>query len=276
MHIWHSVVLGIIEGVSEFLPISSTGHLILAGDLLRLPADAFSKSFDIIIQLGAIASVVVLYWRKLWNMTTIKKLIVGFIPTGIIGLLLYKIAKTYFLGNTSLVLWMLFLGGVALIVLELWQQKKGSGGSGAFGQRMQDGAQMDRDSGPNSTYGISYVQAAVIGLFQAVAIIPGVSRSAATIFGGLLLGLKRSTIVEFSFLLAVPTMLAASGLDLVKNYSSFSRDQFGVLAVGFVTSFLVALVSIKFLLRYIKRHNFIPFGVYRIFIAIVFAAYLYF
>jgi undecaprenyl-diphosphatase len=141
---------------------------------------------------------------------------------------------------------------------------------------MQDGTQMGRDSGLDGAYGISYGQAALIGVFQAIAVIPGVSRSAATIFGGLLLGLKRSTIVEFSFLLAVPTMLAASGLDLVKNYSSFSSDQFGALVVGFVTSFIVALISIKFLLSYIKRNNFIPFGIYRIFIAIIFAAYLYF
>lgn len=275
--------MGIVEGVTEFLPVSSTGHLILAGDLLKIPASAFSKSFDIIIQLGAIASVVVLYWHKLWNVTTIKKLVVGFIPTGIIGLLLYKFVKTYFLGNTALVLWSLFIGGVVLILLELWQNRKSNKGNikggdalGRFGQRMQDGAQMDRDSGLDGAYGISYGQAALIGVFQAIAVIPGVSRSAATIFGGLLLGLKRSTIVEFSFLLAVPTMLAASGLDLVKNYSYFSSDQFGALVVGFVTSFIVALISIKFLLSYIKRNNFIPFGIYRIFIAIIFAAYLFF
>lgn len=281
MQIWHSIVLGIVEGVTEFLPISSTGHLILAGDLLSLPANTFSKSFDIIIQLGAIASVVLLYWKKLWNITTIKKLIVGFIPTGVIGLLLYKFVKTYLLGNTSLVLWSLLIGGIALIALELWQKRKGNTkGSGAFGERIQeriqDGAQMDRDSGLDGAYGISYKQAATVGLFQAMAVVPGVSRSAATIFGGLLLGIKRVTIVEFSFLLAVPTMLAASGLDLVKNYSSFSSDQFGVLAVGFVTSFIVALITIKFLLSYIKRNNFIPFGIYRIFLAIIFAAYLYF
>ena len=109
-----------------------------------------------------------------------------------------------------------------------------------------------------------------MGLCQSVAIIPGVSRSAATIIGGLLVGLKRATIVEFSFLLAVPTMLAASGLDLVKNYDSFSVDQFGILAVGFVVSFVTAIVSIKFLLNFVKKHNFVPFGVYRIFAAIIF------
>ncbi len=250
MDIWHGIVLGIIEGVTEFLPISSTGHLILFGNLLKIPSGEFVKSFDIIVQLGAISSVIFLYWKTLWNLETIKKLLVAFIPTGIIGLALYKVVKTYLMGNEHVVLWALLLGGVCLIVFELWHKESES-------------AVVDIGA-------ISYRQALVIGLVQSIAIIPGVSRSAATIVGGLLLGLKRSVIVEFSFLLAVPTMLAASGLDVLKNYSKFSTDQFGVLLVGFIVAFITATFSIKFLLRYIQKHNFIPFGVYRIVVAIIF------
>ena len=250
MDILHALILGIVEGITEFLPVSSTGHLILAGELLKIPETNFQKSFDIIIQLGAILSVIVLYWKTLWDMATIKKLIVAFIPTGVIGLLLYHTVKTYFLGNQYIVLWSLFLGGVILIAFEHWHREE--------------------DAAINDIAKISYKHAALIGLFQSLAIIPGLSRSAATIVGGLLLGLKRTTIVEFSFLLAVPTMLAASGLDLIKNASSFSMDQFGVLAVGFITSFVVAIFSIKFLLNYIRKHDFIPFGIYRIIAAILF------
>ena len=252
MDMVYALILGIVEGITEFLPISSTGHLILAGEILKIPATDFQKSFDIVIQLGAILSVIVLYWRTLFNFEVIKKLIVAFIPTGIIGLAMYSIVKTYLLGNQFVVLWTLFLGGIALIAFELWHKEL----SDATG----------------NISAISYKQAAIIGLFQSLAIIPGLSRSASTIVGGLILGLKRTTIVEFSFLLAVPTMLAASGLDLVKNASSFSADKFGVLAVGFIASFLVAIASIKFLLSFIKTNNFIPFGVYRIIAALLFWA----
>ncbi|MFA6601999.1 MAG: undecaprenyl-diphosphate phosphatase [Candidatus Paceibacterota bacterium] len=250
MTFFHSLILGIVEGLSEFLPISSTGHLILVSELLRIPATVFSKSFNIIIQLGAIAAVIVLYWDKLRNLDLWKKLIVAFIPTGIIGLALYKVVKTYLLGNSLVVLWSLFLGGIAIIIFEWWQKKKVE--------------PVDEISS------ITYRQALLIGLFQSIAIIPGISRSAATIVGGLAMGLSRKTIVRFSFLLAIPTMLAASGLDLVKNYSAFSTDQFGSLAVGFIVSFIVAVVSIRFLLGYIRNHDFTAFGIYRIVIAVIF------
>lgn len=247
MNILHSIVLGIVEGITEFLPISSTGHLIIAGRLLHLPETALLKSFDIIIQLGAILAIVVLYWKTLWKMETIKKLIVAFIPTGVIGLVLYKVVKTYLLESLSLVSWMLLIGGIVLIAFEYW-----------YGKRNNEEASEE----------VSYKQAFYIGLFQALAIVPGVSRSAATIVGGLSLGLKRSTIVEFSFLLAVPTMLAATVLDLYKNSSAFSVHDIGILSVGFVTAFVIAMGSIVFLLRYIRKHTFKPFGVYRIMVAI--------
>jgi len=250
MDIVHTLILSVVEGITEFLPISSTGHLLLIGELLKIPTTEFQKSFDIIIQLGAILSVVVLYWKTLFEIKTIKKLIVAFIPTGIIGLTFYHIVKTYLLGNHFVVLGSLFLGGIFLIIFELWHKES-----------------------PDATSDISavtYKQAALIGVFQSLAIIPGLSRSASTIVGGLILGINRITIVEFSFLLAVPTMLAASGLDLVKNASLFSMSQFNTLAIGFVVSFLVALLSIKFLLGYIRKHTFIPFGVYRIMVALLF------
>jgi undecaprenyl-diphosphatase len=248
MNIFHSIILGIVEGITEFLPVSSTGHLIIASRLLGVMDSPFVKSFEIIIQLGAILAVVVMYWKKLWQLETIKKLIVAFIPTGIIGLLLYKVEKTYFLDNISLVIWMLFIGGLALIAFEYWYAKKGD---------------------YNASETITYKQAMYIGLFQSIAIVPGVSRSAATIVGGLALGLKRATIVEFSFLLAVPTMLAATVLDIYKNHSLFSMQQASVLGVGFVVAFVVALFSIMFLLRYIRKHTFTSFGIYRIVIAII-------
>ncbi len=245
-----ALILGVVEGVTEFLPISSTGHLILTSKLFAIVQSEFVKSFEIIIQLGAILSVVFLYWRTILNKNTLKKIIVGFVPTGVVGLLFYKIIKTYLIGNETVVVWTLLIGGAALIIFELWYKEPTE-------------AAEDLDQ-------VSYKQSFIIGLCQSVAIIPGVSRSAATILGGLGLGLRRRTIVEFSFLLAIPTMFAATGLDLIKNAGAFSVDQLGVLIVGFVTSFVVALGSIKFLMRFIQHHNFIPFGVYRILAAVAF------
>ena len=254
----HTIVLGIIEGITEFLPISSTAHLILAADILNMPQTNYLKSFEIAIQLGAIMSVFVLYWRSfLVYFQVLKRVIVAFFPTGIIGLLLYRIVKQYLLGSTTVVLWALLLGGVAIVLFELFAKQDISNESNA-------------DTGTRNIANISYLHCFIIGLFQAVAVIPGVSRSAATIIGGLLLGFQRKTITEFSFLLAMPTMMAATGYDLLKNYQQFSSSQLGYLGVGSVVSFLVALLSIKFLLHYIKNHDFKVFGIYRIVVAILF------
>ncbi len=250
MTFFESIFLGIIEGITEFLPISSTGHLILSSELLGIPESDFLKSFEIIIQLGAIASVVFLYWKSFLNFSILKKLAVGVIPATVVGFFLYNTIKSSFLGSEKIVLWSLFLGGVFLIIFEMFHKEK-------------EGASEDLSS-------VSYTQAFLIGIFQSIAVIPGVSRSAATILGGLIVGLKRTAIVEFSFLLAVPTMLGASALDLTKSASSFSSDQFGVLAVGFIVSFIVAMASVKFLLGYVRKHTFIPFGIYRIILAILF------
>jgi undecaprenyl-diphosphatase len=249
MDIFHAIVLGVVEGVTEFLPVSSTGHLILASQLLHVPETEFLKTFEIAIQLGAILSVVALYWRKLLQFEVMKRVAVAFLPAAVIGLVLYKAVKAL-LGSETTVLWALLLGGVFLIAFEYWHTEK-------------DDAHEEIETLP-------YKTALLIGLFQSLAMVPGVSRSGATIVGGLLLGLKRTTIAEFSFLLAVPTMAAATGLDLIKNFESFSSDQFGVLAAGFVMAFVVALGAIKFLLRYVKTRTFAPFGVYRILLALGF------
>ncbi len=248
---FHAFILGIVEGITEFLPISSTGHLILAGKLLGIGDGDFAKSFDIAIQLGAILSVVVLYWRSfLVKPEVLKRVMVAFLPTAVIGFALYKLIKKFLLGNTAVVLWAMVLGGIILIVFERFHRED--------------------DSAGDAIETLPYGKAALIGVVQALAVIPGVSRSAATIIGGLSMGLKRRTIVEFSFLLAVPTMLAATVLDLFKNASSFSSDQFGALLVGSSTAFVIALLSIRFLMGYIRKHSFAAFGVYRIAAAVVF------
>jgi undecaprenyl-diphosphatase len=251
MDFLQSVLFGIVEGITEFLPISSTGHLILTARLLGLQQTDFLKTFEISIQLGAILSVVVLYWKALsMNREVLKRVIAAFIPTGIIGLALYKVVKKVFFASEGLILWSLFLGGLFLIVFELFHSRKRPTIS--------------------ELEAIPYGTSVLIGLFQSIAMIPGVSRSAATIVGGLILGIERRTIVEFSFLLAVPTMLAATGLDLVKNAGAFSVNQLLYLAVGFVVSFGAALLAVKFLLAYIKNHSFILFGVYRVVLVVLF------
>ena len=238
-------ILGIVQGISEFLPISSTGHMILASHLMGLKHTEFLKSFEIAIQVGTILSVVVLYWRSLLvDFEVIKRLVVAFIPTGVLGLTLYKLIKGYLLGSETVVLCSLLIGGIFIVAFE-------------YGYR-------EKEDATSEIREISYKNAVIIGLFQSIAMIPGVSRSASTILGGLWLGLKRKTIVEFTFLLAVPTMLAATGYDLIKSGSQFSFDQIQYLLVGFVTAFVVALLTIKFLLQFIKTHTFIPFGIYRI------------
>jgi undecaprenyl-diphosphatase len=244
----HAVVLGIIEGITEFLPISSTAHLILASRALGLTETEFLKSFEIIIQLGANLSVVVLYWKRFLHLEVLKKLVVAVIPTGVIGLTVYKAIKGYLMGSITVILLTLLVGGIALIVFEWFRQED------------------DRDVDFQE---ITYRKAFLIGLFQAIAVIPGVSRSAATIVGGSLLGVSKRTIVEFSFMLAVPTMLAATGLELLKSRSALNGN-FSVLGIGFVVSFITAIIAIKSFLAYLKRRDFSLFGWYRVALALVF------
>jgi len=251
MNYLQSVILGMVEGFTEFLPISSTAHLILSTRILHIPQTEFIKSFEIVIQLGAILAVVGMYWKKfLLNGEVIKRVLAAFLPTAVFGFLLYKIFKSFLMENLAVIVWALFLGGIFIIIFELWHK--------------------ERPDSVDTVEKISYRQCFWIGSFQAIAMVPGVSRAAATILGGLLLGLKRKTIVEFSFLLAVPTMLAATAYDLFKSGAGLSSDQLGILSVGFLVSFLVAILAIKFLLHYIQRHNFVWFGIYRIIVGLIF------
>jgi undecaprenyl-diphosphatase len=246
-----ALILGVIEGITEFLPVSSTAHLILTNSLLNVQQTDFVKSFEIAIQLGAILSVVYLYWRDLFiNREILKRVIAAFIPTAIIAFVFYVtgIIKGVFFESNTIIVTALIIGGAGLIIFELMHKES--------------------ETALDELATIPYSKCLMLGLCQSVAIIPGVSRSAATIVGGLLLGLKRKSIVEFSFLLAVPTMLSATALDLIKTGGSFTSYQFFLLAVGFCVSFIVALLSIKFLLNYIRTNSFISFGVYRIAVGI--------
>lgn len=272
MNFLHAILFGIIEGITEFLPISSTGHLILAEQLLHLPETEFMKSFSIVIQLGAILAVVKWYGQRLFaQRELLQRVLVAFLPTAVIGLALHSIVKRYLLGNATVVAWSLLVGGVFLIAFELWyghKLKVSAQGGPALGGESEK-FQMER-----SVTMLSYRQAFFVGVFQSIAIIPGVSRSAATIVGGLLLGLSRTAIVEFSFLLAIPTMAAATALDLLKSGVNFTYSEMGLLGIGFSTAFFVSLAVIRWLLRYVQQHTFTVFGVYRVVMGLLFLIFV--
>lgn len=261
MTIFQSIILGIIEGISEFLPISSTAHLIISGKLLNVPSSDFFDSYVISIQLGAILSVIVLYAKLLLKQPRIiLKIIAAFIPTAIIGISAYQIIKNYFMESLIIIATTLFLGGIALIILEKYFSKR---------QKMEE-----RGIKEENLEKMSYKKAVLIGLFQSLAVIPGVSRSAATIMGGLSLGISRKNIVEFSFLLALPTMAAATFFDLYKSPMILKEGEITVWIIGFVVSFITAILGIKFLLRYIQKNDFKIFGWYRIIIALAIFAWI--
>ena len=255
MTIFQAIILSVVEGITEFLPVSSTGHLILTSKLLGIPDSDFLKSFEIAIQFGAILAVVVLYFKRLiTDLKTWKKVLLAFLPTAVIGFLFYKVIKGIFLSSSILVVWSFLLGGIVLILFELWYKNY------ATKEKMNS----------KKTEEIDYKKSFLIGIWQSLSAIPGVSRSGATIIGGMAMGISREAIVEFSFLLAVPTMAAATGYDLFRSASAFSFDQFYLLVVGFIISFIVAIISIKWLISFIKNHTFISFGVYRIIAAVLF------
>ncbi|OGH28660.1 MAG: undecaprenyl-diphosphatase UppP [Candidatus Levybacteria bacterium RIFCSPHIGHO2_02_FULL_39_36] len=255
MDILGAIMLGIIEGLTEFLPISSTGHLILTARLLNIPQTEFVKTFEIAIQSGAILSVLVLYGKTILSRPgLVKRVVVAFIPTALVGFVFYRFIKQYLLGNTEVVLISLFAGGIVLILIELFFKNK----------------PRDAQANQNQDFStLSYEKAMIIGIFQAISVVPGVSRAAATIIGGMLLGLPRTSAVEFSFLLAIPTMFAATFLDLKKTSINLTGQEWLLLLVGFMVSFLVATAAIKWLLFYVKKNTFVPFGIYRIAISII-------
>ncbi len=251
MSIEQAIILSIVEGISEFLPISSTGHLVLTAQILKIPQSEFVKSFEIYIQLGAILSVVAIYFRTLSkNLSIYPKLLAAFLPTALVGFTLYKLVKSYLLGNELITVGALILGGIALIGFER-----------ILGPQLTKGKELEE---------LSLKQACLIGVCQSFSIIPGVSRAAATIIGGLTVGLTRRSATEFSFLLAIPTMIAATGLDLIKSEFRFTPDQINLLIVGLIGSFITAYLSVKFLIKFVEKHSFIPFGIYRIVAGIIF------
>ncbi|MEI7810634.1 MAG: undecaprenyl-diphosphate phosphatase [bacterium] len=257
MTLFHTLFFGIVEGLTEFLPISSTAHLDISRILLGIPATEFIKSFEIIIQLGAILAVVLLYREKLFkSWKYFRNIVIAFIPTGIIGFLLYKVIKTLLLGNAKVEALALLIGG--LIILFFENRRKHI--------PKPDSTQMVED--------LTVPQLLTIGTAQALAVIPGVSRSGAVFVCGRIMKLKAEVITEFSFLLAVPTMLAASAYDVYKSGLAITRLEWFIIFIGFVTSFLVALFVIKWLINYVKTHTFNIFGWYRIVVGILMLLFL--
>lgn len=256
---FYAVLLGIVEGATEFLPVSSTGHLILAQDALGFSI-ASANMFTVVIQLGAILAVCWLYRTRIFDVLTglhTKKqqmfslrLFIAFLPAAVIGLT-YHHAIEERLFSPIVVAIMLVLGGIAIWVIEKWKPAPTT-------HSMDD---------------MTMKQAFLVGCAQAVSVIPGTSRSGATIMGGLLLKLDRKVATEFSFFMAMPVMVAATALDVYKYYNDLTMDEIWVILIGFVVSFFAGLVAVKFLVGYIAHHNFIPFAIYRIIFGLILLAY---
>ncbi len=249
MDIWHSLILAIIEGVTEFLPVSSTGHLIVASQILGIDNTELNASFSIIIQLAAILAVLANYQEKIrlkyWELWV--KIAVSFVPFGVIGFIFADQIKQLF--DVQVVAVMFIVGGVIF----LWVEK-------CYDEAKHHLSDIEQ---------VSYRQAIWIGVAQLFAFIPGTSRAGATIVGGLLTGLDRKASAEYSFLLALPVMGAVCGYEFLRHYSEFSKDDLILLAVGFVVSFLVAMVVMKVFISFLSRFTFTGFGIYRIIFGII-------
>ncbi len=243
MTIYDSIILGIVEGITEYLPVSSTAHLFLTGQLLGLEQNDFTTAYEIIIQMAPIFSVMLIYWERLFQSKELwVKLIIAFIPTGAVGFLFHDYIEAMFSANSTIAL--MIVTGVAFLLIEYFYREK--------------------DHHASDLEDVTIKQSIYIGLFQVLALVPGVSRSGSTILGAMLVGLKRDVAMNFSFLLAIPTMGAASGYMLLKEYSNLSMEHFWLLAVGFIVSFLVGWVAVKAFLAIVSRYSFTPFGIYLI------------
>lgn len=252
MTIVHSIIFGAIEGLTEFLPISSTAHLILTSNFFGISQTDEQILFEIAIQLGAICAVVLMFFKKFLSLVRVKKLAFAFIPTGVAGLFLYPYLKIIF--NTPIIIgFTLLIGGIIILFAEHFYRKA------------------DEKGEVQASHEVSFSQALLLGCYQALAIIPGVSRSGAMIMGGLFHKIERKLLTEFTFLLAVPTMLVATAYSVYKNREVFFGASYDMtpFMVGFATAFLVASFVIKFFLDYIKGHSFVIFGFYRILLGIV-------
>lgn len=250
MTILQATILGIIEGVTEFLPISSTGHMIIVSYFLNIQQSVTLVTFEIVVQLGAILAVIVSYYKKLFNIETIKKLAVAFIPTGIVGVLIFPFIKHLF-SSPLLVAVMLIVGGIIILLVEK-----------RYKLQLSQGEIRELSN-------VSYKQALLLGLFQTLAIIPGVSRSGAIIVGGLTMRLPRKLLTEFAFLLAVPTLCVATAYTLLKKHNELSFESLAPIMVGTGVSFVVAMFVIRLILAYIRSHSFEIFGWYRIVVGIL-------
>lgn len=263
------IILSIVEGITEFLPISSTGHMIIVNSLLntnKYISKGFMDTFLIVVQFGAILAVIIYFWDNIspFKKNSVKliktfniyiKIIFGLIPAIILGFLLDDYISKFFLNNVYIVASSLIFYGILLIIIEIYNLQ-------------------DNEKKISSINDIPYSIVFFIGLFQCLAMIPGTSRSGATIIGALLLGVSRSAATEYSFYLAIPTMLGATMLKLLKSNLSFTFIEILYLLFGVIISFIVALISIKFLMKFLKRKNFISFGMYRIILGII--VFIYF
>ena len=246
-----AVILGIVEGITEFLPISSTGHMIIASSLMGIAEDSFTKTFTVSIQFGAILSVIFLYWKRFFqSLEFYYKLFVAFLPAVIFGKLLNDFIDSL-LGNVAVVAYMLLAGGIFLVFLDHILKEKAE---------------------PEENTPITYGTALKIGLFQVIAMVPGVSRSAATIVGGLFQGLSRKTAAEFSFFLAVPTMFAAMVYKIYQFYEtgiSVESNQIALLVTGNIVAFIVAILAIRSFIAALTRYGLKAYGYYRIGVGII-------
>jgi undecaprenyl-diphosphatase len=249
MDIFQAIIIGIIEGFTEFLPISSTGHMIVASEFLGIEQSAVVKAYEVIIQLSAIFAVMLLYSDKI-NLKEIdlwQKIIAAFFPLAIVGFLLKDWVKEIF--TVSTVAWMFIIGGVIFLIVEFFHK--------------------DEASEAKEVDDISWTQALIIGFGQILSLVPGTSRAGSTIIAGMLSGVNRKASTEFSFLLAIPVMMAVSGYDLLKHYNDFIGADLTAFAVGFLVAFIVAYATIKLLIVFLQRFTFVAFGIYRIIFGVI-------
>ena len=249
MDIVQAIIIGVIEGFTEFLPISSTGHMIVASEFMGLPQDAAMKAYEVIIQFAAILAVVLIYRDKITfkKIDLWMKLMTAFVPLAIVGFIFKDQIKALF--SVEIVAWMFIIGGIIFLIVEHFYKE-----------------QPHHISDVEET---SYKQALWIGFAQLFSFIPGTSRAGATIIGGMLVGLDRKGSSDFSFLLAIPVMSAVAGYDVLKHYDAFIGVNWLAFAIGFVVAFVVAYITVKVFLRFIQKFSFVPFGIYRIVFGIV-------
>ena len=258
MNTVQSIIIAVVEGLTEFIPVSSTGHMIITEKILNIPEDDFSKVFTVAIQLGAILAVVVLYWKKFFNFTNWQfyaKIAVGVVPALLLGFLLSDKIDALLESSTTVAI-SLLVGGIILLFID----------------NLFKNPTIDKEED------ISFFKAIMIGIWQCIAMIPGISRSAASIIGGMQQKLTRNAAAEFSFFLAVPTMLAATGYKLLKyyqDYEGFTSNEIKQLAIGNVVAFVVALLAIKFFIGFLKKHGFKIWGYYRIVVGIALLILIY-